>query len=182
MSRFFGDLIQVGYVVRDLEDVMAYWATHLGIGPWFFLPHLAVPDFVYYGQPSAVDISLALANSGSVQIELIQQHNEAPSMYKQFLDAGPVPIRESGGVQHLGYGTHDFPGAMDKALAAGYVVAQQGTGGSRGPFAYLCTEWHRGTVIELMDMAHGRAELFAGIAAAAREWDGTDPVRIRLPI
>jgi len=32
---------------------------------------------------------IALANSGSLLIELIQQRNDAPSMYRNFLAAGP---------------------------------------------------------------------------------------------
>ena len=56
-------------------------------------------DFQYKGQPSPVDISLALANSGTLQIELIQQRNDAPSLYLDFLQAGHE------GLQHLGYGS-----------------------------------------------------------------------------
>ena len=40
-------------------------------------------------------MSIALANSGDLQIELIQQVNDAPSMYKEFLDAGHE------GLQHV---------------------------------------------------------------------------------
>ena len=48
----------------------------------------AVADFQYKGQPSPVDVSLALANAGTLQIELIQQRNDAPSLYLDFLRAG----------------------------------------------------------------------------------------------
>lgn len=176
MSRFFGDLIQIGYVVTDIEATMHHWVDELGVGPWFYIEHLSVPDFMYMGKRSPVDLSLAMANSGFIQIELIHQHNYAPSMYMDFLD------HASEGVQHLGYGTYDFFTALKDARAAGYLIAQQGTGGSRGPFAYLDTEDHVGTVVELIDLAHGRKELFAGIAAAALGWDGKDPIRIKLPI
>ncbi len=176
MSRIFGDLLQIGYLVTDIERAMAHFVNALGIGPWFYIEHLAVPDFTYMGRPSAVDLSLALANSGAMQIELIQQRNEACSMYRDFLENGAA------GVQHLGYGTYDFAATLGNALARGYRVGQQGTGGSRGPFAYLDTEEVPGTVVEVMDLAHGRAELFAGIAAAARGWDGRKPVRTTLPV
>src|ERR687888_391518 len=88
MSRIFGDLIQNGYVVRDIEAAMRHWIEVLGVGPWFYIEHLAVPDFTYKGQPSPVDVSLALANSGPLQVELIQQRNDAPSLYRDFLNAG----------------------------------------------------------------------------------------------
>ena len=33
MSRFFGQIRQAGYVVRDIEASMAYWSETLGVGP-----------------------------------------------------------------------------------------------------------------------------------------------------
>ena len=59
-------------------------------------------DFQYKGQPSPVDVSLALANAGTLQIGLIQQRNDAPWLYLDFLQAGHE------GLQYLGYGTRDF--------------------------------------------------------------------------
>src|SRR5919108_4546265 len=99
MSRLFGGVIQNGYVVRNIEAAMRHWIDVLGVGPWFYIDHLPVADFQYKGQPSAVDVSLALANSGPLQIELIQQRNDAPSLYLDFLQAGHE------GLQHLGYGS-----------------------------------------------------------------------------
>ena len=75
MSRLFGGVIQNGYVVRNIEAAMRHWIDVLGVGPWFYIDHLPVADFQYKGQPSPVDISLALANSGTLQIELIQPHS-----------------------------------------------------------------------------------------------------------
>ena len=72
MSRIFGDIIQNGYVVRDIAAAMRLWIEVLCVGPWFYIDHLSVPDFTYKGQPSPVDVSLALANSGPLQVELIQ--------------------------------------------------------------------------------------------------------------
>jgi hypothetical protein len=52
MSRIFGDIIQNGYVVRDIAAAMRHWIEVLGVGPWFYIEHLSVPDFTYKGQPS----------------------------------------------------------------------------------------------------------------------------------
>ena len=99
MSRIFGAIIQNGYVVHDIQAAMRHWIEVLGVGPWFYVERLLVPDFTYKGQPSPVHISLALANSGPLQVELIQQRNDAPSLYRDFLNAGHE------GLQHIGYGT-----------------------------------------------------------------------------
>jgi Glyoxalase/Bleomycin resistance protein/Dioxygenase superfamily len=175
MSRIFGDIMQNGYVVRDIEAAMRHWIEVLGVGPWFYIERLPVPDFTYKGQPSPVDVSLALANSGPLQVELIQQRNDAPSLYRDFLNAGHE------GLQHIGYGTHHFAADLQRLLAAGYAIGQAGTVAGRGPFVYLLTESHPGTVVELLDMSSGRDRVFARIAEAARNWDGKDPIRTTLP-
>jgi hypothetical protein len=130
MSRLFGGVIQNGYVVRNIEAAMRHWIDVLGVGPWFYIEHLPVSDFQYKGQPSPVDVSLALANSGTLQIELIQQRNDAPSLYRDFLQAGHE------GLQHLGYGTREFETDLARLLAMGYTVGHAGSVSGRGRFVY----------------------------------------------
>ena len=40
---------------------------------------------LYRGEPCEITLSLALANSGEMQIELIQQEDDTPSIYTEFL-------------------------------------------------------------------------------------------------
>ena len=35
MSRIFGEIIQNGYVVRDIAAAMRHWIEVLGVGPCF---------------------------------------------------------------------------------------------------------------------------------------------------
>lgn len=118
-------------------------------------------------------MSIALANSGDLQIELIQQRNDAPSMYKEFLDAGHE------GLQHMSFWTHDHQGLYDKALALGYTVGHEGSiGGKLGRFAYFDTQAHPGTIIEISDISGPKGKTFAHIRQVAANWDGSDPIRI----
>ena len=87
MSRIFGQIAQIGYVVTDIEASMRHWIRH-GVGPWFYIERVQMDYFRHRGVDSPVQMSIALANSGDVQIELIQQRNDAPSMYREFLDSG----------------------------------------------------------------------------------------------
>ena len=96
-------------------------------------------------------MSVALANSGDLQIELIQQRTDAPSMYKEFLDAG----RE--GLQHMSYWTREYQALYDRALSLGYKVGHEGQiGGEQGRFAYFDTQAHPGTVVEISDVRAAR--------------------------
>jgi hypothetical protein len=172
MSRIFGAVSQNGYVVRDVRDAMHHWIHVMGVGPWFFIEAVKTDYFRHRGMDSDMRMSIALANSGDLQIELIQQTNDAPSMYKEFLDSG----RE--GLQHLAYWTRDYQALYDRALFLGYTVGHEGQiGGPQGRFAYFDTQAHPGTVIEISDISGGKGRFFEHVKHAAIDWDGSDPIR-----
>ncbi len=171
MSRFFGEIRQNGYVVRDIEAAMRHWVEVLAVGPWFYAERAPITDFRYKGEPSPIEVSIALANSGPLQVELIQQRNDAPSLYQDFLAAGHE------GLQHIAYWTASFDADRARALAAGYQIGHEGRTGAYGPFVYFLTESHPGTVVELSDVGGPKQRLFDIIAEAGRRWDGTDPIR-----
>ena len=128
MSRIFGPIRQNGYVVRDVEAAMKHWTEALGVGPFFYFERVPIEDFRYQGEPSPIEVSIALANSGPLQIELIQQRNDAPSMYRDFLQAGHE------GLQHVAYWTRDFDADLERALAGGYPIGHSGqVGGAKEP-------------------------------------------------
>jgi glyoxalase/bleomycin resistance protein/dioxygenase superfamily protein len=170
MSRIFGAVCQNGYVVRDIGKAMDHWINVMGVGPWYYAERVVAKNFRHRGQDSAVEMSIALANSGDLQIELIQQHNDAPSMYKEFLDSG----RE--GLHHMSYWTTDYDALYQRALSLGYKVGHEGAS-PRGRFAYFDTEFHPGTVIEISDVSGAKGQFFAQVRQAAIDWDGTRPIR-----
>lgn len=176
MSRHFGKITQNGYVVRDIEAAMRHWSEVLGVGPWFYLEHTPIEEFEYRGAPSDCDVAIALANSGPLQIELIQQHNDAPSLYRDFLAAG------NEGLQHIAYWSDHFDDAFAKALSLGWELGQRGHVGVEGRFAYFDTETHPGTVVELSETSGPKGLMFKRIAEAAANWDGSDPIRTDWPI
>jgi len=172
LSRIFGEVRQNGYVVRDIAVAMHHWTATLGVGPFFYFERAPITEFVYRGQPSPLAVSIALANSGALQIELIQQRNDAPSMYRDFLAAGHE------GLQHVAYWTETFDAELTRLTAAGFEVGQSGcAGGADGRFVYFRTEQHPGTVIELSEVSGFKGEFFRYIAEQARNWDGKEPIR-----
>jgi len=80
MSRIFGEIRQIGYVVRDIEAAIGEWTEVFGVGPFFYFEKAPIENFLYKGEPSPVEISAALSFSGRLQIELICQTNDAQSM------------------------------------------------------------------------------------------------------
>ena len=171
MSRIFGPVRQNGYVVRDVEAAMAHWSEVAGVGPWFYVERAPIHHFEHRGRPCEIHLSIALANSGPLQIELIEQRNDAPSLYREFLDAGQE------GLQHVAYWTEHFDRDRARALEAGFVIGHEGRIGDYGPFAYFDSDAHPGSVIELSDVGGPKRRLFEHIRAACEGWDGRDPVR-----
>ncbi len=171
MSRFFGQIRQAGYVVRDIEAAMDYWSRTLGIGPWFYNERVPIRKYTYRGEAYEVHNSVALANSGPLQMELIQTRNDAPSMYRDFLLAGNT------GLQHVAYWTEDYDADLARLTARGFQPVMSGEVGERGRFVYFDTEYHPGTVVELSEVAGPKGRMFDLIRNAAVDWDGRDPVR-----
>jgi len=173
MSLHFGPVRQNGYVVRDIEAALEHWTRVLGVGPFFYFERAPIAEFRFRGERSELEVSIALANSGDLQVELIQQRNDAPSMYRDFLAAG----RE--GLQHVAFWTEDFDGALAAATSRGHAVAQSGeSGGPDGRFVYFAEEAHPGTVIELSEVSGAKGRFFEHIRAQAQAWEGSEPVRV----
>lgn len=165
-----GAVRQVGYVVRDLDQAVADWLK-LGVGPWFLLRGQA-QSVLYRGRPCHVTVSLALANSGDLQIELIQQEGDEPSIFTEFLASGRT------GVQQLAWWATDFPAAIRSAQALGWpVVWSGGEEGKGARFAYLEPPAGPAPIVEIMEVTPATAGLAKLVREAADGWDGTAPLR-----
>ena len=169
MNDLLGPVGQLGYVVEDLEKAAWSWVEKAGVGPWTVIPHITLDYFNYLGESSEVEMGIAIAFTGSMQIELIQQHNNAPSMYRDF-------INQCGeGIQHVCFYPEDYDEALKSLSVMGMNVSQDGA--IRGMrFAYL--EGMDGNVLEIGDISEKvRLRRQDDIESAAC-WDGSDPVRV----
>jgi catechol 2,3-dioxygenase-like lactoylglutathione lyase family enzyme len=176
MSRFFGEIRQVAYVVPDIEAAMDYWASVLGVGPWFYNPRVPIANYTYRGERYEPHNSVALANAGGLQVELLQIRNDVPSMYRDFIRAGHQ------GAQHFAYWTENFDADLARAESAGFEVCMGGEVGRNGRFVYFEDKaghpgLHPGTVVELSEVAGPKGKLFKLIREASQDWDGSDPIR-----
>lgn len=165
-----GPIRQIGYIVRDLDAAMESWRA-LGVGPWFTIRELTQKDCQYRGELCEPTLSIAFANSGAMQIELIQQLDDASSIYREFLDAG----RE--GYHQLAWWVTDFDAMKQQADDAGWPVVFSGDGGTVR-FAYFEPDPSVGTIIEVMELNDSSRGLADMVEGAAANWDGvSDPIR-----
>lgn len=171
MGLTFGPIRQLGYVVHDIDRAMLHWSQNLGVGPWFYSERFTFDTFTYGGvRHDGLQLSVAMANSGDMQIELIQQRCSTPSMYLDFLSSSGA------GLQHLAFWPADYDVAYRDAIRSGYEVGQEGQL-PRGRFVYFKTDGHAGTVFEFNEITPIRRQIIETIALAAKSWDGRDPIR-----
>ncbi len=163
-----GEVRQIGYVVTDLDDAIAGWLK-MGVGPWFVIRGLS-QRVTYRDTPCEVTLSLALSNSGDLQVELIQQLDQTPSIFTEFLTA------TGGGFHQLAYWAEDFDAAMAKLAEAGWPQVWSGGGDEGVRFAYF--EPPTGAaIVEVMELTDASAGMAEYVRAQAAAWDGRDPVR-----
>lgn len=166
-------IVQVAFVVEDIRVAMPLYSRHFGIGPWFLFEHFEFDWVRYRGEPTAIDLSLALGYSGGMMFELIEQHDDLPSVYRET-------------VNRRGYGFHhnavtaspaDYDATRDRYLADGATLALEGEVAVGGRAAYLDFGEQLPGMIELIELTGKVEQLFGHIRAANDGWKGDDPVR-----
>ena len=171
MKPRFNPIIQNGYVVRDLEASLHHWTHKCGVGPFFLLEHIIFAKLMFRGQPTKIDMTAAIAYWGDVQIELIFQHDDSPSIYTEF-------SRSKGeGLQHVGVMTDSVEGQLAELAKVGIQPTQWGHTGAGVHFAYVDTDFHPGGMIEIVESGPAITTFFNMAREAARGWNGRDPVR-----
>ena len=172
LEPILGPATQLGFVVRDVEAAIRHWTEVFGVGPFIVMEHGTAqppPPTFMRGEEVSVELKLGFGFMGDVQIELIEQRNDAPSPYAEFLAAG----RE--GLQHLGFWVHDHDEATRRVTAAGYEpVYEIRVAGQALPIVYYDSPSQVGPMLELVPPAWRRSR-----EAVRREidaWSGGEPV------
>lgn len=165
-----GPIMQNGFVVPDWREAAMHWAEKLGVGPFFVVEHVEFSECRYRGEATSIDMSVAIAYAGSLQIELVEQHNDAPSIYRDFL-ASNAP-----GLQHVGALTEDLDAALDLNDLRKHIL-QDGVTAAGQRFAYVDTVMHNGTMLEIIETDDAMRKGFEYMQNAAASWDGSRPVR-----
>jgi hypothetical protein len=169
----FGDIRQLGYVVHDLGAAVQAWTHELGVGPWTIIRNITLRS-VYRGQPSEPLIDIALGYRGQMQIELIEQRNDAPSPYRPFIE------RSHYGLHHTAFLSEHIDTDVARAEAGGLRVACDIRMPMGGRYVYLQSDGlGPGLYIELLEATPMLRQMFSDGIAAAAAWDGRrEPVVI----
>ena len=164
-----GPVMQIAFVPDDFDAAIDHWTRVMGVGPFFLIENIALEEMRYKGAPSDVRFTIALAYWGEVQVELIRQENDAPSIYTE--------RRNGGAMHHVCILTDDIARAKAVALDAGAELLVEAKVGADGAVIYVDSGGFPGGIVEVLQPASGSEALFAMIRDAARGWDGAEGVR-----
>ncbi len=163
-----GPVMQIAFVPADFDAAIVHWTGVMGVGPFFLIENIALEGMRYLGNPSDCIFTIALAYWGDIQVELIRQENDAPSIYQGC---------EGGALHHTCVLTDDIEEARSIAEAAGASVLVEAKVGEDGAVLYVDTGGGPRSIVEILQPASGSDALFAMIKDASVGWDGSDPVR-----
>ncbi len=166
-----GGIVQMAYVVDDIEAAIDGWVRDARTGPWFLLESFIGPDHVYRGAPSTADVRIAMAFAGHMQIELIQPVDRAPSVYRETIE------RRGHGFHHIGIACEDVAAETTAYLSRGYRLAFSAGVPTGGHVAYLDGGPGLPHFIELIPATDGMDSVFTAFWRSAIDWDGRDPIR-----
>ncbi len=172
MQRLFGPVMQNGFVVDDLQSAIDHWTRVMHVGPFFLFERIAFAECWDRDRPATdIDLTVAIAYWGDVQIELIQQRNDVPSIYTDFR------VRRGSGLQHMGVITESVERDLELLARQGVQPVQHGRTAAGMRFAYVATDYHPGAMVELIEAGPQGLSFFEKMLVAASTWDGSKPVR-----
>jgi methylmalonyl-CoA/ethylmalonyl-CoA epimerase len=172
MGKGFGPVVQVAYLVADIDAAMEHWLRNAGLGPWTNFRNIELATR-FDDRDFTLHIHEALAYQGNTQIQLVQSL-DAPDVatpYSDWIRAGRY------GVHHVAYFTEAPEADLERARKQGYerVCSMRDKHGYR--YAYCQSKAMPEVWIELLESYPMLREIFAQGIAEAAVWDGSDPIR-----
>jgi len=166
-----GQIVQMAYVVEDMDAAISWWVRDCRVGPWFLLESFTGPGQRYRGQPATADIKLAMSFAGHMNIELIQPKDDHPSVYKDVID------RRGYGFHHVGIAVSDVGAEQLAYEGRGYTAVFEAPVPSGGSVVYLEGPHGDPGLIELIPATPGMDEMFTRFWQTTTNWTGHDPIR-----
>lgn len=159
-------IFQHAYLVNDLEEAARRWHELLGAGPFFVARHHKTDRFLYRGEPVEADVSYAFAYCGPTQIQLIQQHDDTPSIYRDMYAHGEE------GFHHVAALVSDFAAERQRYVELGFEIACE-LYADQVEAAYVDTRAAIGCFTEIHADPPHIVETFARWKKAHEAWDGS---------
>jgi methylmalonyl-CoA/ethylmalonyl-CoA epimerase len=164
-----GPVVQLAYVVDDLHDAVRQWSSKLGVGPFFIIDRAKYTNHEVHGVQGPLELSMAFAYSGEMQIELMQQHGDDQSMLRAY------PAQPATGFHHVGIFSNDMLGDEARLAASGLRPVGSSVSGIGVRVAFFHGGPQAGGLIELIQANDAVNSFNDSLKRAAAQWDGSSP-------
>lgn len=167
----FGCVVQFAIHAPSIEALARRWSHEMGAGPFYLLEHVALAKSLYRGAPARFDHSSAYGQLGDIMIELIHQHDDAPSAVRDMFAA------EESGLHHAAIFVDDIEAAVRDAGRRGMAIALDAeTAGGVG-FVMADARQRYGCMLEFYEPSDALRKFYAFIRRKSEGWDGVDFLR-----
>jgi len=154
---------QISYYVEDMEAFARAHSALFGSGPFFYMDPMP-QTMTFKGQQIEISMACAFGQFGDLQIELVQATGD------------PNPYEELGryGFHHFSNWVDDFDAALAHFDSLGYkpLFTMESGGGMKVAYIDLLKDY--GHYLEIHAPIKQVWDIYA---AAAKDWDGTEPWR-----
>ena len=180
-----GQIFQLGFLVPDVDASMRFYTEAMKVGPFTCNRGFRAPDGWYRGGLDMPELTIAHSHTGGLFIEFIQQHDDTPSVYKEFID------KHGYGLHHLGLAIapEDYDKTLEHYYGLGFenIFTDNLPSGTRiryiGPKGEVAMEKLRREsgvcYFECVEITDGEEEMFTSMYNASVNWDGKTLLRTR---
>ncbi|HSW11784.1 MAG TPA: zinc-binding dehydrogenase [Solimonas sp.] len=160
-TSWLGPIRQISYATDDLDRLIGFWESRVGVGPWSVYRGLTL-QMQYEGRPVTLPFDVALAMHGEQLIELIQVQGRGPSPFHDALDRPII------GLQRLAALSDDIQRDSEAAVARGMERFAEGVDLSGQRYVYFRSAEAPGVILELLENTPSFAGFLGLLQARSR--------------
>lgn len=162
-----GQLIQLCFVVADLDQAMAQCSGLFGAGPWFVAPEQPADAgaTVYRGVPTPLGARVALGYAGEMMYELVCPRIGSRSIFREWADTRGYALH------HFGFAVSDFDATLRAIEASGLKPLTTSTTPRGARIVMVETNASVGALAEYIEITPASRAFYAFMQSKAAGWD-----------
>jgi hypothetical protein len=164
---------QVAYFVPDIETAAHAHSRQFGSGPFFVAEHIPLRKALHRGREAVLDHSSAYGQWGEVMIEFVQQNNPGPSAFHDLYPEGSG----RGGLHHIALIVESLAVTRHEFAESGLTESLYAEMNDGFAFVMVDAVARYGHMIELYEGVEALTSFYAMVKEAAKDFQGTDPIR-----
>jgi NADPH2:quinone reductase len=143
-ASWLGPVRQISYTTDNVDRLVAFWESQVGIGPWSIFRGLTL-TMEYEGRDIAMPVNVGLTVHGGILIELMQVLGDGPSPFHDTLNRPII------GLQRLASVSADIEADSESALERGMEQYASGKDATGQRYVYFRSAAAPGVILELLE-------------------------------